>query len=355
MICHKTRSKPTLLIAVMMFVTGSLPQIVFSQAPFFKGKTLTIIQGRDPGGTGDLRVKALFPFLQKYIPGNPTILAQYIPGSGGRAAANQMYKRVKPDGLTIANPGAGMLTNAVLGATGIEYDIDKFIYLGSLDSVVHWLFYTKRELGLGTLEKLRSTSGLRIGAQSVGHTIYITGRLFAWLLGLKDPKFVVGFGGAELDLALAQGELDGRANLADGLLQRSSDWLDKGLLDLHAIIDVPQGNKHPRFAAVPEIESFARNESERKLVALQRAFRVTGTPFILPPETPKDRAEILRDAFRKIFKDPDFGREYKKLTGDEPSALVAEQLEKLVKEVPRESGVIDLYKKLSGADSLPPR
>lgn len=59
-----------------------LPNLAFSQASFFQGKTITVIQGRDPGGTGDLRVKALFPFLQKYIPGNPTIVSEYMPGAG---------------------------------------------------------------------------------------------------------------------------------------------------------------------------------------------------------------------------------------------------------------------------------
>ena len=48
----------------------------FSQTSFFQGKTITVIQGRDPGGTGDLRVKALFPYLNKHIPGNPTIVSE---------------------------------------------------------------------------------------------------------------------------------------------------------------------------------------------------------------------------------------------------------------------------------------
>src|SRR5262245_65582008 len=55
-----------------------LPGMLFSQSDFFKGKTITIIQGRDPGGTGDMRVRAMIPFLQKYIPGNPSIVSEYM-------------------------------------------------------------------------------------------------------------------------------------------------------------------------------------------------------------------------------------------------------------------------------------
>jgi len=45
-----------------------------AQSDFYKGKTITVVQIVDAGGTGDLRRRALFPFLQKYIPGNPTII-----------------------------------------------------------------------------------------------------------------------------------------------------------------------------------------------------------------------------------------------------------------------------------------
>jgi tripartite-type tricarboxylate transporter receptor subunit TctC len=343
--------RPSALIPAMIFVSvGLSTTIAFAQAAFFQGKTVTVVQGRGPGGTGDLRVKALFPFLQKYIPGNPTLVAQYVPGAGGRTAANQTYKRVKPDGLTIGNPGAGLLTQAMLDATGVEYDFNKFIYLGSLDSMVHWLFITRKEAGFTTIEKLRSAAELRIGAQSVGHTIYNTGRLFAWVLGLKEPRFVVGYAAPELDLALLQGEVDAKAALAASALR-----LEKRLLDFHAIIDVPKGNQHSHLAYLPELESLARSDLDRKLVALQRAFRVTGTPFILPAGTPKDRVEILQEAFRKTFRDPEFVREYKKLIDDEPSPLFPEQLEKFIKEMPRDTEVIEVYKQLLGADPLSPR
>ncbi|HET8562727.1 MAG TPA: hypothetical protein VFM35_02520, partial [Candidatus Binatia bacterium] len=71
-----------LFLVCLLTYSLLLPDNLFSQTPFFQGKTITIIQGRDPGGTGDLRVKALFPFLQKYIPGNPTIVSEYMPGGG---------------------------------------------------------------------------------------------------------------------------------------------------------------------------------------------------------------------------------------------------------------------------------
>ena len=56
-----------------------------TQPLYYKGKTITVIEGRSPGGVGDLRTKVILPFLQKYIPGNPTVLPEYMPGGGGPA------------------------------------------------------------------------------------------------------------------------------------------------------------------------------------------------------------------------------------------------------------------------------
>lgn len=91
---------------------------VHAQAPFYQGKTITIVQGRDPGGTGDLRVRALVPFLQKHIPGSPTIIMEFMPGGGSRKAANHVFRSARPDGLTIGNLSAGMVSLAILGESG---------------------------------------------------------------------------------------------------------------------------------------------------------------------------------------------------------------------------------------------
>ena len=270
-----------LLTALLIFMVS--PGLALAQSPFYQGKTVTIVQGRDPGGTGDMRVRAMLPFLQKYIPGNPTIVNEYVPGGGSRKAANQVYRSARPDGLTIGNLGLGMISSALLGETGVLYDIDKFFYLGSPFSSHHAIFVTRKDAGLSSIEKLRSASGLRIGGQSVAFSTYIEGRLFAYILGLKDPRFVTGYGGAELDPALIRGEIDARATSADTVVHRNPEWLEKKLVDFHAMIEVPKGEKHSHFAHVPELESFARSEKDRKLMTMQPPSGLPGSPsFSLP-------------------------------------------------------------------------
>ena len=83
------------------------PSIGSTQAPYYAGKTITVIEGNSAGGVADLRTKSIMQFLQKYIPGNPTIVTQYVPGGGGQAA-NQIY-RAAADGLTIGASSPGVL------------------------------------------------------------------------------------------------------------------------------------------------------------------------------------------------------------------------------------------------------
>ena len=90
-------------------------------------------------------------------------------------------------------------------------------------------------------------------------------------------------------------------------------------------------------------------------MTMYRAFRLVGTPYVLAPGTPKPQVQILQEAFRKALRDPDFHREFKKLSGFDASPLMPEEQDKAIHELPRDREVVELFKKLSGADPLPPR
>jgi tripartite-type tricarboxylate transporter receptor subunit TctC len=203
------------------------------------------------------------------------------------------------------------------------------------------------------MEKLRAASGMRIGAQSVGHTNYTIGRIFAALLGLKDSKYVTGYSIPERDVALLRGEIDAIAN-TDDFYARNPEWIEKKMVDFHVVMEIPKGLKHPLFSNLADIETFAKTERGRKVLSLFRLFRLSGSPFILPPATQKDRAEIVKEAMRKSFKDPEFVKEYRKVVGEDPTPLMPEENERAIRELPRDPETIDLFKKFAGAGQLPP-
>ena len=346
----KTNSISAWILAGAVGHVLLLPAQAYCQAPYYQGKTIAIVRGGGPGGSGEFQTRVLLPYLKKYIPGNPDIVMEFMPGASGRKGANYIYN-ARPDGLKIGSAGA-MIPGPILGLPGSNYDIDKFIYLGSTETGNPYVFYTRKELGLDTLGKLRSKPGIRIGAQSVGHSVYVTARMFAYLLEFKEPKFIAGFTSPEMDVALSGGELDARTTSS------LDDFVRKGTKDnfyYHATLAVPKGAPHPDLPGLPDLDKFARTEKESKVLDLFRAFQYPRWPIHLPPGTPKELVQVLRDAMAKTYKDPGFRQDFKKLMGREPSPLSGEDLQKAVRELPRDAEVIALYKKFADAGPLPPR
>jgi tripartite-type tricarboxylate transporter receptor subunit TctC len=329
------------------------PGLTTAQTHFYHGKVLTILRGGSPGGYGDLQARALIPYLKKYIPGEPTIIIEHMPGAAGRKAVNHIYSAAKPDGLTIGAVGNVLVSGAILGLVGTRYDLDKLIYLGSTDSGNPTAFVTRKEAGLDSVEKLRAATGIRIGAHSVGHITYINGRVAAYLLELKEPKFVVGYSSAERDVALLRGEVDG-GSMSSATIQQDPSIADK--VHFHTVITVPKGRYvAPYSRDIPEIDVFAKTEKERRLLSLYRAFNYPRWPYFLPPGTPKALVSLLREAMAKSFNDPEFPLEFKKLTGVTPSPISGEEIENAIKELPREPEIIELYKNIADHRPLPPR
>ncbi|MGH7888080.1 MAG: hypothetical protein ACREPG_09455 [Candidatus Binatia bacterium] len=328
---------------------------VDAQTPYYQGKTIRLIQGREPGGSGDTRVKLVSPYLKKYIPGNPTVISEYMPGGGGRKAANYLFSNARPDGLTIGHMSSGIVTSAVLGESGIQYDLDKFYWLGATDSAFHYAFLTRKELALTNMEKLQAYSGLRIGATSIGHTTYTFARSFAWLLGLKDPRFVLGYASLEIDVAIEAGELDSRSNNTSEVMRRYPDAFKKAPFNMLAIFKIPREEKEPEFDHLPEIDSFVKSERERRLLALIRSTRQVGTPFLIPPSTPKEQVQLLRDGMSKTFRDPEFQKEYRKITGDDVSPMTPEAQQETIRSIPRDAETIGLFNLINGNKPLPAR
>jgi hypothetical protein len=182
-------------------------------------------------------------------------------------------------------------------------------------------------------------------------------RLFAYMFDMKEPRFVTGYTPREIDFALERNEVDARISVLDSLLTRNADWFEKDMINLHATIDIPRGLNHadPKLAKLPEIESFAQSNQDRRLIQLFRGVRGVGQPFVLPPGTAAEQVKILRDAMRKAFADPEYVKAYEKLTSEPAMPVTPEEFERQLRELPREAEIIDLFKRFSGPAPLPAR
>jgi tripartite-type tricarboxylate transporter receptor subunit TctC len=70
-------------------------------AEFYKGKTVTIVVGHEPGTGFDVYARALQRHLRRHIPGNPNVIVQNMNGAGGIVSANWLYNAAPKDGTAV--------------------------------------------------------------------------------------------------------------------------------------------------------------------------------------------------------------------------------------------------------------
>src|ERR1700746_1931690 len=118
-----------LLLASLALVSQAWADTV---ADFYKGRTVTLIVGYGPGGGYDLFARLMARHLGRYIPGNPTIVVQNMPGAGSLRATNYLYTVAPRDGATIGSFARDMPLLAILRTNAAAvFDPRRFTWLGS--------------------------------------------------------------------------------------------------------------------------------------------------------------------------------------------------------------------------------
>lgn len=276
-----------------------------SQDAFYRGKTIRIIVGFAAGGGFDTYSRVIARHMGKHIPGNPTIIVENMTGAGSLIAANHVYNRAAPDGLTIGHFIGGLFLGQVLGQKGIEFDARKFAYIGApvKDHVVCAL--TKAS-GITSVEKwMASKTPVKMGGTAPGNSTPDNAtRILNSALGLPI-QLVSGYKGtSQIRLAAEAGELAGGCWGWDSISATWRKGLDSG--DVVVVIQAA-AKPHPDLPKVPSAINLARTQEARQLieVGLHGDSEIVRT-YTLPPGTPKERVQILRKAFTDTMKDPEF-------------------------------------------------
>ncbi len=323
---------------------------VYAQAPFYQGKTIRIVVGYLSGDTHDLFARAYARNMGKHIPGNPEIIVQNMPGAGSMIAANHIYNLTKPDGLTLGSIAPALYYAQVTGSKEAQFDWPKFTWIGSPDRNGHLLFM-RSDAPYKTLDDIRNAKEPpRCSASAVGTSGHDVPKLFEDTLGLKF-RIITGYiGGGEQDLALERGEVHCRAITIAAFFGREPfhTWYKTGFV---RIMIQTARQRNPKIPDVPTLlelmDHYKTPETKRRQAIVYLGAGGFGTwPIVSTPGVPADRAKILREAYAKTLKDPDFSDEAKK-RGWELRPVSGEELQALAKEVvDQPPEVVEWLKKL---------
>jgi tripartite-type tricarboxylate transporter receptor subunit TctC len=320
---HKKLIFLTSVFAVFVLFTNA-----FSAAtPSYEGKTIRIIVGYSPGGGYDMYARAIARHFGNHIPGKPTVIVENMTGAGSLIAANYLYKIAKPDGLSIGHFNGSLFFNQVLGQPGVEFDAQKFVFVGAAVKEGMVFLFTKKS-GITSMEKLMASkvpvkmAGLAPGVNTDNNI-----RLIKSAFGLPIQVISGYKGSADIRLAMEQGEVAGSSPTWISIRSAWSKALQSG--DAFVVLQtVPEP-----FSDLPNVPlaiSYAKTAEARQLIEIGiHSASIFSRAFVLPPGTPREQVQILTKAFTDTLKDKEFLAEAEKANLDvEP--VTAADLEKSV-------------------------
>ena len=318
-------------LSVALFLAST----TWAQAPVYQGKTIRLIVGSTAGSTYDAYARLVAQHWGKHVPGNPTFVAQNMPGAGSQIAANYIYNAAKPDGLTVGSVIPALYFNQLAGKKEAQFDWSKFTFLGSPDRSTN-LLYVRADTPFKTIHDVRKAAEppkcSATGTGTVGH--YFP-RLLEQTIGAKFAVVTGYQGGPEMDLALERNEVHCRALTSAAWFSGDiyKKWRETGFT--RVLVQV--GSKRDeRMAQVPLLSELMNEyktpDLGRRLATVVLASGDLGRPYLGPPKLPADLAKILRESFQKVMADPEFLADAKKRNMD-IEFTAAEELEKLSKEV----------------------
>ena len=233
-----------------------------------------------------------------------------MDGAGSVIAANHIYKVAKPDGLTIGHILGGLFLQQLLGKSGLEFDGRKFEYIG-VPAQDNFMIGVSKATGITSVEKwIASKTVVKFGGVTPGGATDDLPKVLAVTLGLPI-QVVTGYKGtAPIRLAFNSGEVQGVCNAWESFKATWRQELESGqvVIVLQATV-----KGHPDLPNVPVAFDLAKSEEAKKMIEV--VARVNGPstrPYLLPPGTPRERVQILRQAFMDTIKDPELLAEAKK-------------------------------------------
>ena len=322
-----------------------------AQTPFYQGKTITIIVGTKAGDAYDLYPRMLAEFMPKYIPGNPNIIIQNVPGAASMIAANQLYNVSKPDGLTIGAIYPALYFEQLRKKPEAKFDWTKFGWIGNPVTSNH-LMYMRADTPYKSIEDVRKASNApKCGASGATSTGYYMPKLMEETIGTKFD-IVSGYqAGQDIDLAVERGELQCRAFTLTAFFAREPfiSWRKRGFVN---VLMQSGAKRDPRLKDAPTLyelmNTYKTNAQARSLAKVILSAGEFGRPLVTPPGVPADRLKIFRDAFDKSMDDPTLKAAAEKRRLDLDPATGAD-LETLAKEVMgASSDVVQRVEKLLG-------
>jgi tripartite-type tricarboxylate transporter receptor subunit TctC len=303
------RSAAAALVLGILLSATAHAAIAADAGEFYKGRSVTLGIPNSAGGGYDVYGRALARHIGRHIPGNPNVIVQNVPAAGGMVLANQLYTTAPKDGSYLAMIRGTVVHEQVFRSPQVQFDARRFLWVGNMN-----IDYDACLVGAASPVKTVDDFykyETAVGASGAGAQSFTFPQVYRALLGMK-MKVIAGYPGTpERMIALERGELDGFCGITLSTFQSQlADQAARGKVRLIAQASL---RKNAHYPDLPNILDQAKTPDVRQALEFLFTPLGLGRAFAAPPDTPKDRLEVLRQAMAQTLRDADFLADAKKL------------------------------------------
>lgn len=303
---------------------------------FYKGRQVNLVIGYSPGGGYDVYARVLGRHIGRYIPGNPNIVIQNMPGAGSLVAANWLYGVAARDGSVFGGFSRTASVLALLpGNTKAKFDPMKFTWLGTISSYATdaYALMVRKDAKASTIAALKDMTGppLILGSTADGASSDAIPTVLRELAGL-NVKAVSGYKDSSvLFLAVDRGEVEGRTVGLSAMRSSKADWLAANG-PMRLLVVLGRRTRHTDYPDAPTLRELAKGPLELSLIEALEVPYLMSKPYVAPPGVPADRAKALQAAFMAVHKDKDYLAESEKV-GNDISPLGPDEIMKILDQI----------------------
>jgi tripartite-type tricarboxylate transporter receptor subunit TctC len=221
----------------------------------------------------------------------------------------------KPDGLTLGAINAGLYFEQLVGRAEVRFDWPQYTWIGNATKSPQVL-YMRTDSPFKTIDDVRSSKEPpKCGTTGTGNMGYLVPKLLEEVVGARFNVISGYKGGNEIDLAVERGEIQCRSLSTEAYFSREPfhTWRKNGFTR-----ELVQGGKTriEKLANVPTIfevmDKYKTPELGRRLATTLLSSGDFHRPYLAPPKIRPELVKMLREAFTKTMKDPEFLAETKK-------------------------------------------
>jgi len=315
-------------LAFLLVVSAAPVLAQPSVEQFYRGKTVTVVVGSAAGGGYDLYARLVSRHLGRFVPGNPTIVVQNMPGAGSNRAAGFVAVQGARDGTVMGTVMASAIMWPLISDQPLQHDPSKFLMIGSVNHSVYYCL-VRADAPVKSFEETFEKQVI-IGTSGEGATLREMPVMLVNILGVKF-RLVGGYTGSrDIILAMERNEVHGMCGMDwSSMVTQRRDWVESGFvrpLVQEDLIGHPELTKQK----VPLAVNFAKTQTDRQVMEIMYSGNMFGRPYMFPPGVPQERVDAFRKAFTQMVKDEQFLAEAAKaqmevspMTGAELQEVVA--------------------------------